>query len=159
MSRNLSNPTLAAIYAAETDEIELQLITIGLPTPVRLVNNHEDVVSRGDTYTAHAFELPIVSDEEGTLPRVDVVIDNVSQLLVASVRSITEPLDIVFELVFNSDPDTLVAGPWTFQLREARYNTHSLRMSLQYEPLLDEPYPTGRFTPTDFPGLFRAVST
>jgi len=162
MSRSLSSAVLATIYARETSDAELALLTIEhaeMVSAVRLVRNQVDVTSRSNTYTAFPFDIQIPPEREGELPRVDLLIGYASQELIAAIRSVTTPPTITFELILASDPDTVIAGPWVFSMRGTSYNAHSIRSSLQYEPLLEEPYPVGRFTPTDFPGLFNAVAS
>lgn len=162
MSRTHSAAVLAAIYARETDEVELKLLTIDHPdmvTPIRVVADQVDVVSRGDTYTAFPFALAAPPQREGELPQSELIIDNVSRLLTETVRSITTPATMTLEVVLASDPDTLIAGPWAFEMRQTRINVQTIRAALQFEPILEEPFPAGRFTPTLFAGIFNAVDS
>lgn len=157
MSRTLSANARAALYAAASDEVWLQLITIehaSIGTPIRLVNNTEDIVSGGETFTAFAFELLLPATDA---MQVELVVDNVTRELITEVRSIDTPLDITLEIVLASDPDTVEAGPFVFQSRAVEYDVQRLRLTLAYEPLLQEPFPAGEYTPLDYPGLFQAV--
>ena len=155
MSRTLSADTLAALYAQATDECFLLLLTLTLGSSTyRFVNNTEDVVSDGDTYAAFPFKITLPTEEAQQLPRVELVCDNVSQELVAAIRSISSPPTVVLEVIRAADPDTIEAGPFEFQWHGAQYDALLIRAQLGFEPLLSEPFPAARFTPSKFPGLF-----
>lgn len=155
--RTLSTNARAALYAAQSDEVWLQLLTVehsAIVTPIRIVANTEDIVSRGDTYTAFPFEISIPATSSES---VELVVDNVTRDLVDEVRSIDTPLTLTLEVVLASDPDTVEAGPFAFQSRAVEYDVQRMRFTLTYEPLLQEPFPAYVYTPIDYPGLFQAV--
>lgn len=158
--RNLSNATLAAIYAQETSAVWLYLLTLTHPSlgaPIRLCSNVTDITSRGNVYTAYPFQIAIPSEIDGELPRVELLIDNVARLLVDELRTLATPLTATLELILASAPDTVEAGPWNCTLKKAEYDALTVRLDLGYEDILNEPVSYRRFTPTDFPGLFNAV--
>ncbi len=155
--RSISTDGRAALYAAQTDDVWLQLLTIehaDIVTPIRLVNNTEDVVSRGDTYTAFAFDLSLPATAQES---VELTVDNVTRELIDEVRTIDTPLTITMEIVRAADPDTVEAGPFEYQSRAVEYDVQRMRFTLAYEPLLNEPFPAHTYTPIDYPGLFQAV--
>jgi len=155
--RTLSTNARAALYAAQSDEVWLQLLTVehsAIVTPIRIVANTEDVVSRGDTYTAFPFEISIPATSAES---VELVVDNVSRELIEEVRSIDTPLTLTLEVVLASHPDTVEAGPFAFQSRAVEYDVQRMRFTLAYEPLLSEPFPAYVYTPIEYPGLFQAV--
>lgn len=155
--RTLSTNARAALYAAQSDEVWLQLLTVehsAIATPIRIVANTENIVSRGETYTAFPFQisLPATSAES-----VELVVDNVTRELIEEVRGIDTPLTLTLEVVLASAPDTVEAGPFAFQSRAVEYDVQRMRFTLAYEPLLQEPFPAYTYTPLDYPGLFQAV--
>lgn len=155
--RTLSTDTRAALYASATDEIWLQLLTIehaDIGTPIRLVCNTEDIVSRGETYRAFAFELALPASSQD---QVQLTVDNVTRELIDEIRTIDTPLTITMEIVRAADPDTVEAGPFEYQSRAVEYSAQLMRFTLAYEPLLTEPFPAHTYTPIDYPGLFQAV--
>jgi len=155
--RSISTAGRAALYAAQTDDIWLQLLTIehsSIGTPIRLAANTEAVVSRGDTYLAFPFEIALPATGQES---VELIVDNVSRELIDEVRSIDTPLTITLEVVRAADPDTVEAGPFEFQSRAVEYDVQRMRFTLAYEPLLNEPFPAHSYTPIDYPGLFQAV--
>lgn len=162
MSRSLSTAARAALYGPQTAEVFLHLLEIDhadLVTPIRLVDNTEDIVSNGDTYTAFPFSVSLPPDQEGELPRVQLVVDNVTQLLIAEVRSIATAFTVSLSVVMASDPDTVEAGPWAFEAKSVEYDVQRLTFTLAYESLLQEPFPYPIYSPVDYPGLFAAVAT
>lgn len=155
--RSISTAGRAALYAAQSDTAWLQLVTIehdSIGTPIRLVCNTEDVVSRSETYQAFPFAIHLPATDQ---MQVELVVDNVTRELVEEVRSIDTPLTVTLEIVLASDPDTIEAGPFSFESRSAEYDVQQMRLTLAYEPLLNEPFPAHSYTPIDYPGLFQAV--
>jgi hypothetical protein len=155
--RTISSNARAALYAAQSDEVWLQLLTIehdDIGAPIRLVDNTEPVTSRGDTYLSFPFMIALPASAQET---VELTVDNVSRELIEEVRSIATPLSITLEVVTASDPDTVEAGPFEFQSRAVEYDVQAMRFTLAFEPLLSEPFPAYTYTPLDYPGLFQAV--
>lgn len=155
--RTLSTNARAALYASQSDEVWLQLLTIthaDIATPIRLVSNTENITSNGETFVAFPFELSLPGTDQES---VELAVDNVSRELIEEVRSIATPLGLSLEIVLASAPDTVEAGPFDFQSRAVEYNGQRMRFTLAYEPLLNEPFPYATYTPIDYPGLFQAV--
>lgn len=158
--RETSTTARAALYAAQTPLVFLHLVTIehdDLATPIRLVDNLEDIVSGGDTYTAFPIRVQLPPDVPGEIPSLDMVVDAVDQTLIQALRSIATPPTVSIEVIIASTPNTIEAGPFAFEVLEAQYNATEVRLRLEAERLLSEPYPSGLFTPTHFPMLFQAV--
>lgn len=150
----------ASLYAAQTDEIWLQLLTIehaDLATPIRLVNNTEDIVSDGQTFTAWSFPAILPAQNDGELPTVELALDNVTREFTATVRSLSTPFTITKEIIRASDPDTIEAGPYVYESRTARITDRTLRIEVGTESIMNEPFPEATYTPTTNPALFDAV--
>lgn len=160
MSYSLSTAGKASIFAASTAEVWLHLLTIDhadLASPIRLVDNTESIVSRGDSYLPFAFRPQIPAEVDGQLPKIELLIDGVDQTIITALEALQTPPTITLEVVMAGTPDTVERGPWYFTLRSIDYNTLTIRSELTYEALTAEPFPYRRFTPTDCPGLFNAV--
>jgi hypothetical protein len=158
VSRSLSAAMRSAIYAQETGEACLILLTIehaDFDAPLRVVCNRENVTSRGNVYTATAFEFILPDEREGQPPRATLRIDNVDRLIVNTLRAIQSPATITAEVVLASQPDTVEAAFSNLSLKNVNYDALVVEGELGYEILLDEPFPAGRFVPESFPGLFR----
>lgn len=166
MSRNMSLTARRAMNAPETDQVFLALLTIvhpELPEPIRVVNDFRPkdeqgvrkIVSRGEDFICYPFEAALPADHEDQLSRVRLRIDNVDREITASLRSISSAPRVVLEVVLASDPDTVEAGPFEFELVTASFDALVVEGELGFEPILNEPFPADSFTPNLFPGLFR----
>lgn len=157
MSRVLSTAAKQAMFAQETDKIFLMLLTIdhaNMVTPLRVVNNYDNVTSNGEVFTAYPFSFSLPDELEDSLSQVDLVITNVDRLLVDNVRSFSSPLSVSLEVVLSDSPDTVEAGPFVMSMREVKYDAMKLTGTCSFQDILNESYPEGSYTPADYPGLF-----
>jgi hypothetical protein len=156
----VTSSTRAALYAQQTGEVLLWLLTLTHHTfadPIRVVNDGQDQVSRGDTFRRFPFEISIEGEGEKTVPRAVLRICNVDRSIVEACRSV-EPsgaIGVTAELIAASDPDHVEAGPMEFSLREVGYDALVVEGELRYEDVLSEPYPKDTFSPSRFPAVFR----
>lgn len=156
----VSSDGVESLYAPETGEVWLQLVTIDhddLVTPIRIVNNTEDIVSDGQTFEACAFPSLLPGSTDGELPSVELTVDNVDRRFTDAVRSITTPFTLTVEIVRASDPDVIEGGPYVYESRTFRLTAETLRIELTTESLMTEPFPEGVITPTTNAGLFESV--
>ena len=159
--RDVSGTARASLYAPRTAEVWLHLVTIDhddLATPIRLCDNLTDIVSRGNTYTAFPIRPVLPPDVATEIPAIDLVIDAVDRSIIQMVRSISTPPSVSIEVILASSPNTVEAGPFLFEAAVAEYGDREVRLRLEAERLLTEPYPAGLFTPSHFPMLFQAVA-
>lgn len=157
MARSLSTAARAAAFAQQTSEAILCLLTIsgtGIPSPIRVVNNQLDIVSRGSTYLACAFTITLPDERDDAPPRVTLLIDNVDRAIVLAVRSLVEPPQVTLEVILASTPDTLEAGSFNFTLRNVDYSAETVSGELFFEDFLNEVFPADSFTPSTCPGLW-----
>lgn len=157
MSRSLSLAARQAVNAQETDEVFLLLLTLDhedIAEPIRVVNNTEDVVSRGDTYIAYPFEITLPDEDPESVARVTLRIDNVDREIVRSLRGISSPLLVGLEVVMAASPDVVEAGPFNMTLVSAEYDALTVTGELAFEDVLNEPFPGHAYVPSEYPGLF-----
>ena len=164
--RNLSAPAREASNAQQTNEAFVVLVTINHSTfdaPVRVCSDpHEllpdagvrGIISRGNEYIFMPFEVELPQQDDSGVARAKITMDNISREIVAAVRQATSALSITLEVVLASSPDTLEVSVADFRLERVTYDalTISGEISVEYFDL--EPYPSRRFTPADFPGIF-----
>lgn len=158
MPRTLSSPAKAAIFAQETGEVFLHLITIShalLVPSLRFVDNHVDITSRGNVYLGWPFEITLPAERDDAVPNVQIQIDNVDRRIIEGIRRLTSAPQITLEIILASSPDTVEAGPFDMKLRTIEYNALTITGTLAPEDVLAEPYPPFAYTPQYFPGLFR----
>lgn len=157
MTRNLTQATRQAIFASQTGEAFLALVTIDHPDlaqPVRVSSDAVDTVSRGATFTAFPFQIALPEDSEERPPRSRLKIDNVDRTIVRTLRSISGAPSVLIELVRGAAPDIVEASFPDFRLRDARYDVLTVEGDLDLEDFIAEPYPAGVFSPAHFRGLF-----
>lgn len=159
--RTVSSASRAALYAPQTTKVLLDLWTIDhddMAAPVRLVNDLVNITSRGNVYTAFPISGALPVDTDSELPQMDITCDAVTRDLIIEIRSIATPATVVHEVIVADVPDTVEAGPYTYDLVMAKYDDKEIRFSLVYEPLTTEPYPADIFNPQGWPLLFNAVA-
>lgn len=150
--------TLKGEAWADASDLPLVLLTIDhadLASPIRVVNNTEDITSNGDTFTAFPFELPMPESPEDAPPRTTLRIDNVSREIGQAIRSISTPADITIQVVRQADPDTYEVTLSGYRLTNVRYNALTVEGDVIREDLTKEPYPFLSYSPAEFPGLVR----
>jgi hypothetical protein len=157
MSRTLSAAAVRELLAQESGEVFLQLLTLSHPqmTTLRVVNNTQDVVSRGNTYLAFPFSLELPADLAEEMPNVQLMISNADRRLVDELRTVVDPITVTLEIVAAGVPDTVEVGPFSFDLSRVVYGKDTITGTLSTEPILQEPFPADTFNPKDFPGLFQ----
>lgn len=155
--RTLSNLAKAAIAAQSTGEVFLYLLKIShadLDDDILLVNNIANVTAGADTYIAFPFVINLPPDDvEDQLPSIELIIDAVDRTIIQAVRSIDTTPTVEVKLVLASQPTTVEAGPYTFEVRSVEYNAETVRFELGYEDILNEAFSAHTFNLKDFPGL------
>ncbi|MGE4297043.1 MAG: DUF1833 family protein [Desulfovibrionaceae bacterium] len=166
----MSATAVQAAMAQETDEAFIMLLTVmhdDLAAPMRfcqddvaeetrIIDGDEvlGITSRGDFYAAFPFAVDIPADKDDEIARVQLTIDNVSQKIIATLRTLVSPPTVSLEIALLDSPDTVEAGPYEMKLKSAPYNTLQITGELGGEDILNEPYPGERFTPSNAPGLW-----
>jgi hypothetical protein len=158
VSRTLSPQGLAGLFAQETDEAFLLLLTLShedLPAPIRVSSDAVNTTSRGQLYVAYPFDLTLPDDADDHAPRARLTIDNVSREIVLAVRSIGSPLAVKIEIVRAAAPDVVeIAYSGDLLLRNVSYDDLVVAGDLAMDDDETEPFPAIRFTPATVPGLF-----
>lgn len=157
MSRSVSATTLAALFAQETAESFVILLTIDhddLSAPIRVNTSGENITSRGDEFLAFPFTIVLPEETEDNTARAKIQIDNIDRSIILAVRSISSAPSALLELIRVDDPDTVEASFPDFKMNKVTYDSKVLSADLSIEDFTGEPYPARVFSPADFPGLF-----
>lgn len=157
MSRGLSLSTRRALYAGDTSDAFLILLTFAhadLAVPIRVCSDAVDIESRGEIYVAYPFDLTLPDDEENRPPRARLIIDNVDRSIVATLRQLASSPVLTIEIVRAAAPDIVEATFRDFRLRNVRYDSRVIEADLTLEDYTSEPYPAASFSPSLFPGIF-----
>jgi hypothetical protein len=157
MSRALTAAVRRALFAPETEEAFLILLTLshpGLAAPLRVTSDAVDTDSRGETFAACPFDLALPDDSDARAPRARLSVDNVDRAIVQAVRSLESPPAVLIEIVRAAAPDTVEARFADFRLVNVTYDAHLVQGDLCVEDFTTEPFPAAIFSPSLFPGLF-----
>jgi len=144
-------------WAAESD-LPLVLIEIDhadLTQPIRVVNDREDVISNGVTYTAFPFGISLPDDLEDAPPRARLQISNVSQEIGQAVRTISTAASVTIKVIRRDTPDIVEMDFPGLRLVNIRMDALSVEGDLEFEDLTREPFPAHIFSPAEFPGLVK----
>ena len=147
-----------AVLEQNTDEVFLWLLTIQHQesnTIFRLVNNLDDIVSRGDTYMAFPFQFVLPEDDGETLPTIQISVDNVSLELIEIIRTYGTGITITAEIIMESAPDNVEYSIDDLSLVDATYNSQSITLTAQIQDLLNQRFPADDYLPRTFPGMFK----
>lgn len=157
MSRTVAPATKAALYAQETAEAFIVLVTIDhadLATPIRVGSDAVDTISRGNTFIAMPFERELPGEDDSGVSAGSLSIQNVSREIAEAARSISTPPTVLMEVVRASAPDTVEMSFADMRMREVRWDALVVEAPVDLENFLAEPYPKDSFTPGLFPGVF-----
>lgn len=157
MGRTISEASLRALFAQETDAAFLVLLTIDhddLAEPVRVVNNKANITSRGNTYVGLPFLVDLPGSEENKTPEVTLTLDNIEQTIIETLRSIDEGPTIDIEVINADEPDTVLVGPFPMTLLGIDYDRLTISGTLGYEKFMREKFPPHSFNPSTTPGIF-----
>lgn len=160
MSRPLSSLMQRIVRAQETDEVFVALITIEHPSIIggalRLVQDLQDLISNGHTYTMFPFRLILPEDADEGVAEVMLSIDNVSQEVYATIKAIApqSPPTISIDLVLRSQPDVVEFSLPLLTLREVSADMLVIEGTLRGDEEDLNEFPRDSFTPQTTPGLF-----
>ncbi len=155
MPRALTSETKEAIFASETGQVMISLVTINhddMPAPLRVCNNTEDVISNGETFVASAFDVDMPIQDGTSVPEMRVLLDNVDQRFTAAIRSALGFPTITLELVRAAAPDVVEQGPYELQLLNATIDHLVIEGQFGRPNLLNQTYPGETFNAENFPG-------
>ena len=157
MARTLSATALAAMYAEETDEVPIILVTIDHPdftSPVRVTNESSDVTSNGNVFLQAGFDFEFPSNVEGQITEARITIDNVDRVILQEIRGLAGKPTIQFDMVLASAPNTVEISSTEFILSDVIYDKLKITGRFSQENFEKEPYPGDIMAPSGFPGLY-----
>lgn len=171
--RRLSLNARLALDAPASAEIEVALFLIEHPdldAPIRLSTDNTERLSvdpllygtrstwRGanpvtDPYLWIVASAVLPGDDDEAPASARLVIENLDAGLTTLLRSFTEPPTISIAVVLADSPDVIEAE-WTgLQLASADITDAEITLTLSRDEVELEPFPPGRMTRLNFPGL------
>lgn len=158
MPRDYSAAFRRRINATAAEEAPLILLEISHPTlatPVRVVNDTQNLTSNGQLFVAVAFEIQLPDDIEGQMPRARLAIDNVGRELVEPIEHSggAQGAQVRVMQVLRSQPD-VIEWEATLDMRNIEMAQAQITAELGYEDILNRPAIAVRYDPASSPGLF-----
>lgn len=158
MPRLLTPAAIRAAQRENSDEVFLVLLTIRT-TPetaedIRVVNNTEDITSRGLNFLACPFSLSLPDSSDSTFTTAQLEIDNVDTRIWQGVRVLNQSAPVLIEVVLASEPDTLVLVTEGLILREATATLTKITGTLLPDTIWQKGFPADDFDPAQNPGMF-----
>lgn len=159
MARTFAYSVVSGMFAPQTDLAVLALLTIehaDIDT-IRIVNNTEDVVSGGSTFTAFPFSVTLASETDDGPAAHKVMISNVSQEIVRAARTVagaTDPATVTIHFVAYDDPDVSLHSATERRVQNLTYDADVVSFDATLEFFTNEPFPAMTCTPGKFKGLF-----
>jgi len=155
-------------YAQETDVSMISLLTLTVPDnpePVRVCDTPVEkfadlgeevwgVTSRGNRYIFCPMNAIFPRDDKTGSVTAKLQIENVSRQIVEIARTTLKPITVLMEIILSNDKDTVEQSSDNLRLSDVTYDCFVVEGTLSMDYLGQEPFPSGRFTPSDFPGLF-----
>ena len=158
MAKNYSSEfksTLAEVSAPEIPYVLLEINHPDLASPVRVINDTEDLTSNGNLYVAIPFRCTLPDDFENQLPKARLSVDNVGKELMYWIETSGggNGSTVTMRQVMRSRPD-LVEWEITMSLFNVQVTMQSVSAELGFENLFNKPAITRRYRPDTAPGIF-----
>lgn len=157
MSNELSPELLAQIFSQESNDPYLTLATFSHPSfaeDFTIVNNTEDIVSRGITFSAFPFKMRLPVDDGETVRTFALEMDNVSLDFLKQIRSVISPISVKLEMILASMPDEVQVSQEDLEIQSTTYNDSKISANLILDNFLNTELSSERYGPTNFPGIF-----
>ena len=156
MPNPISAQLLAQFYATSSNDPLLMLLTLSHPSfsTIRLVNNTEDVVSRGNTYTSFPMTIRTPSDDGESTREALIEFDNASLELIDELRTVTTPIDAKIEVILFSDPDAVQISYEELKIKSISYDQTKIAARLFMDDFLNIELTSEKYSPINYPGLF-----
>lgn len=147
--------TLAEVSANEAPLILLEIYHAELPTPVRVVNDSQDIISNGNTYVAFPFKCVLPDDFEGQTSRARLSIANVGKDLMYWIETTNggKGSTCTFKQILRSVPNTI---EWsiTMSLFNVNVTMQEISAELGFENMFAKPAIRMQYRPDNSPGVF-----
>jgi hypothetical protein len=151
----LSPNANAAANAISSPIAWLTLLTFTLPgqTPLRVVNNTEDIISRGNTFLACGFEIILPNDDGESMPTVKLTIPNADRQIVEWIRGFPVAPNLMLEIILSNQPDVVERSVDWMTLTNVTYDALQISGTLAVENVLSGGFPSEKYSPVRFPAL------
>lgn len=147
--------TLARVSAPESPRILLQIDHAELPTPVRVINDTQNLTSNGFDYIAFPFNIILPDDFENKLPKAQLTIDNVGRDLMYWLETTNGGAGstATFSQVMRSRPNQI---EWSITMSLFNVSATNLQVTaeLGFENLFAKPAISMQYRPDNSIAIF-----
>jgi hypothetical protein len=159
MPRSLTPRAILEAQRLNSDAVFLVLVTIYLegtqPDDLRVVNNTEDIYSRGKLFVGCPFRITLPEDVDGVITSsARLEIDNVDPRIWQAIRSLGFAPRVQIEVILADEPCNVVLATQGLKLREASVSTTIVGGTLVPDSIWQTGFPIADFDPPQNPGLF-----
>lgn len=168
---NVSLNFRQAAYGSETGRVIIALISIthsSLAEPIMLSSDptqrleeyttDEEViygtVSNGNKYIFLPMRIKLPDDTDQGPGDITLELDNLHRDYITAIRNVFTPVSVNIALILDNTPDIIEAQWPEFYLTNIKYDANVITGTLKLETLMGEPFPSGKFTTSYFPGIF-----
>lgn len=133
----------------------LEMTAPSIPGVLRIVNDTQDWVSRGNNYVGFPFGFTLPDDSQGQTPRTVLTISNVGRSLTADLEAMA-PEDTLMARVMLSDkadPDVYELD-FSLPVSSVSVNSSTVTANLGVDHMMRQQSVRMRYTPFRFPGIF-----
>lgn len=158
--REISADGMRALFAQETDEVFVFAVRLSHPDWLEdalMVADEVDMIVGVDTYVAFPFTTSLPPQQEGSLPSVQLSIDNIERQYVERIRNTLIPPKAEVSVYRRSFDGSNTKESDTLKLTvvSCAYNVTALTLTLALNAdYLNEPATKDRFVPSNTPGIF-----
>lgn len=151
----LSSNAAAAANTPSSSIAWLTLLTFTIPglDPLRVVNNTEDIISRGNTFLACGFEIILPVDDGETMPTVKLTIPNADREIIEWIRGFPVAPALMMEIILSNSPDVVERSIDWMRLADVTYDALQITGTLAVENVLSAGFPSEKYSPVRFPAL------
>lgn len=157
MANQLSNELLAQLFAQNSDDPFLTLVTLShetFDTNIYLVNNTVNITSRGQEYQAFPMKIKFPVDDGETTREFAMEFDNVSLELIEEIRSVTTAIGVKVELILASLPNVVQMSQEDLVITSLNYTAKRISAKVTLDSFLSVALTSEAYGPTNFPGVF-----
>lgn len=151
-----STAALLAMASQDTDEVLVILlnVSVGGSPLFYITSDSVETVSRGSTYIVFPFDIYLPGASATRSLSAKLSIFNADLTILDSLRSLTQAPIVTIELVLASAPDEVLQTWPNMRLQSVEFNSQTITGDLIIDTLVTEPYPKGRMTKSNFPGMY-----
>jgi hypothetical protein len=156
--RELSAPFLEAILSRTGEGRQLMLLLtvthVDLPEPIRVCLNTVPITSRGNVFHPYPFRITLPEEREEQASHSKLVIDGVDRTMVAVLRTVSTPPEVVIELVLSTSLDLVEYFSAPMRWRGISYTVTMVEGLLEGPRIFYSRFPRDVFSPNTTPGVF-----